>query len=71
MIYSSGKPSVVVNKAKHIVGAMKLEHVKMRNSKIAAQVKLISPPLSKAYAYLRELQQTLFIEVMVFGLKRQ
>ena len=42
-----------LNKAKYILGAMKLEHVKRRNSKIAAQVKLISPPSSKAYAYLR------------------
>ena len=67
VIYSSKKPSVFVNKAKYIVGAMKLEawslkleHVKRRNSKIAAQVILISPTSSKAYAYLRQLQQTPF-----------
>ena len=34
MIYSSRKPSVVVNKAKHIVGAMKLEAGTLENEKL-------------------------------------
>ena len=34
VIYSSRKPSVVVNKAKHIVGAMKLEAGTLENEKL-------------------------------------